>query len=457
MALPGLALANPSAPALHQPPPIAVPKIKGGLPAPPPVPASKAEPRRLSYESAPLLALAHNPTLAASLTKVRADMAQAEINAAASRPQGTLKLQGPPIPPSDNSAFRSDFVLAPIQIELRKLIYDGGRIAALIAQARQQARADSELAQSDWQKLEYQVRLNYLQALIRESETALAENRLQLARQQLRTAEARFRVGKAPKGDVLSAGLPVSEAELEAERVGLAAQQSKQRLNLLLGLPIDTPLQLEPPQLKAEELKELSFYLEQAQKQRPELRSLEFQKLSGQKAAEAGDLLDHPTVNLLAGVAAISQGTQPIGAYQYRAGFEVAWLFADGNKSGATGDLARAQVAQTEALLADRRRTVEVEVREAYQNLATVARTYDIQKKRVQQAEDAQRIAQAQYRAGMTTVYRVHQTQVDLYQAQKQELQAYFDYFQGLAQLHLATGLVTSQPLDIPYDLGEDG
>jgi outer membrane protein TolC len=135
----------------------------------------------------------------------------------------------------------------------------------------------------------------------------------------------------------------------------------------------------------------------------------------------------------------------------------VAWLFADGNKSGATGDLARAQVAQTEALLADRRRTVEVEVREAYQNLATVARTYDIQKKRVQQAEDAQRIAQAQYRAGMTTVYRVHQTQVDLYQAQKQELQAYFDYFQGLAQLHLATGLVTSQPLDIPYDLGEDG
>ena len=450
-ALAGQAMAIPTPPAIGLPPPL--PSLPGGsLPAPPAVPAQDSQAvQTLSYESAPLLALANNPKVTASLATVREALAKTEVTAAPARPQALLGLQGPPIPVSETGNFRSDYVLSPIRVEFRQLIYDGGRIMAAIDQGKSVARQQAVQAQVDWQDLYFQVRKSYLTTLTRQGDIAVAQQQVQLTKQQLRQAQVRYEVGKAPRGDVLSAELPVSQAELMVQRKQAAYAKSQQELNQLLGLAMTTPLQLEAPKLPVDQLPDLDKCLSEALSQRPALIALDYQLQASLKAIEAGELDNSPYVSVLLGAAGVSQGTQILTGPQYRGGFEVNWQFADGGKATHLADAARAVRDRNLALIQEKRRMVELEVRDAYRDLQVAVETHTSEQLRVKQSKDSLRISQAQYRAGMINTYAVRQAQNDYYETQLAEVQAYYDYFLSLAKLDLACGRSGGTKVDAPW------
>lgn len=425
------------------------------VPRPLPAPPKSAPPvqtkQSLDYENAPLVALAKNPRVTASLANVREAIAESEKAASPARPQGRLQLLGPPIPVSaDNNTFRSDFVLAPITVELRKLVYDGGRIAAQIDQGKAVARQTALNAQSEWHQLVFEVRRAYLEALKARAEEKLAREKLERAEEQLRRAEARFKVGKAPRGDVLSAALPVSQSQLNIDRTRKSSRKALESLNQVLGLALDSELELADPTLPSEALPDLEHCLQESFKQRPDLLALEHLVAADLKGVEAAELDNHPYLNFLLGVSGISQDRSVIGAIAYRGGFELNWSFSDGGKSKHMASAARAALERDTALWQEKQRVVEMEVREAYRSLELAVETHATEQLRVQQARDALRIAEAQYKAGMIQVYPVRQAQTDLYDTQLAEGQAYFDYFLALANLDLACGRPGPQSLSTP-------
>lgn len=439
-------------PALPAPAPLPHSQMSRPLPAPPSRGTQERKKQSIDYETAPLLALANNPKVAASLANVRSYIAESEKLASPARPQGRLQLLGPPIPTSGNdSTFRSDFVLAPITLEVRKLVYDGGRIAAVIAQGKSLARQSALEAQAEWQQLYFAVRQSYLSVLAAQNQEKLAAERVQRAQEQLRQAELRFRVGKAPRGDVLSATLPVSQAELVVQKNQSSTLKAMQELNQLLGLPIDTALVLGDPKLPEVALPDLDHCLQESFQRRPDLKALEHQMAAALKGIEAAQLDNHPYMNFLLGVSGISQDRSVIGAIAYRGGFEFNWSFADGGKSKHMTASAKAAAERDTALWVEQKRVVEMEVRDAYRNLQLAVETHVTEQKRVEQARDALRIAQAQYNAGMINVYPVRQAQTDLYDTQSAEGQAYFDYFLALASLDLACGRSGDTPLETPF------
>ena len=101
------------------------------------------------------------------------------------------------------------------------------------------------------------------------------------------------------------------------------------------------------------------------------------------------------------------------------------------------------------ALLQQEQQKVELEVNTAYRKLLLAVSSHVGEQRRVAQARDALRIANAQYRAGVTTVYPVRQAQTDLLEARQKESKAYFDYFLALADLDRSCGR-SSVPLDVP-------
>ena len=436
----------PAPPALMAP----APGVTRVLPNPPAVKPTAVEKVKLSYEGAPLIALAKNPTVTAGIAQVRELMAKAEVIGAAQHLQGKLALQGPPIQPS-NGSFRNDYVLSPVSLEVRQLIFEGGKIRFAVEQGKHLARSQAWQAQSDWQDLYYRVRKAYLNTLARQGDLVLAEQQVQLTEQQLRQAEVRFQVGKAPRGDVLSAKLPVSQAQVTVAKKRAAHAKSLQELNQLLGLALTTPLELEAPKLPENPLPDVEACVKEALDQRPILWSLTEQLVASMKQIRAGEADNASQVNILLGIAGISQGTQIIGAAQYRGGFEVNWQFADGGRAARLGDQARALRDKNYALLEDKRRLVELEVRDAYRDLQLGVETHQSEELRVTQAQDALRIAQAQYRAGMINVYPVRQAQTDLFEAQQAEVQAFYDYFQALAKLDLACGRSGGTKVDTPW------
>lgn len=420
------------------------------LPNPPAVKPTAVEKVQLTYENAPLIALAKNPTVTAGIASVREFMAKAEVTNAARGFQGKLGLQGPPIAPS-NGSFRNDYVLSPVSLELRQLIFEGGKIRFAVEQGKHLARSQAWQAQSDWQELYYKVRKAYLNTLARQGDTRLAEQQVELTQQQLRQAEIRFQVGKAPRGDVLSAKLPVSQAQLTVAKKLAAYQKSMQELNQLMGLALTTPLELEAPKLPEGPLPDVEVCVKEALDQRPILWSLTEQLVASMKQIRAGEADNAPQINVLLGIAGISQGTQVIGAAQYRGGFEVNWFFADGGRAGHLADQGRALRDKNYALLEDKRRMVELEVRDAYRDLQLGVETHQSEELRVTQAQDALRIAQSQYRAGLINVYPVRQAQTDLFEAQQAEVQAFYDYFLALAKLDMACGRSGGTKVDTPW------
>ena len=433
----GAAMAeNVPPPALGSPPP-----IQRSLPQPPKPERVKLEITPLAYEEAPLLALANNPRISVSLAKIREQLAKTETLAAPARPQTMLQLLGPPIPQSaTDSSFRTDFVLSPVRLEMRQLVFDGGRIMAQLRWNKSLARQLALQAQVDWQTLAYEVRKAYLDALTSQSQSDLAEEQLKLTRQQLAESEARFRVGKIPKADVLSAQLPVSEAELKHEKQKADAAQRLEDLNQLLGLSLSTPLHLITPGLPKDELAKLDDCLKEAFGQQPSIKALEHQVRAALSQVEAGELDNHPQINIIIGLAGISEGTQVIGGLSYRGGFEVAWPLTDGGLAKAKTSMGRAFLDRSLAELSEERRKVEQKVRRAYRNLEMAVETHRIEKSRVSQARESLRVAQAQYRAGMIHIYPVREAQTDLFDSQVAEVTAYHDYFICLADLDLACG-----------------
>jgi outer membrane protein len=451
----GGAWAIPEPPNLDQPgsippPALMAPAAPRVLPTPPATKATAVDPVKLTYDSAPMIALAKNPTVTVGIANVREFIAKAEVTAAAARPQGKLALQGPPIAPS-NGSFRNDYVLSPVSVELRQLIYEGGKIRYAIEQGKALARQQAWQAQSDWQDLYYRVRKAYINTLARQGDLRLAEQQVELTQQQLHQAEVRFRVGKAPRGDVLSAKLPVSQAQVTVQKKRALYQKSLQELNQLMGLALTTPLELQPPTPPAGPLPDVEACVKEALDQRPAIWALNEQVAASLKQIRAGEADNAPQVNILLGIAGISQGTQIIGAAQYRGGFEVNWFFADGGRAAHLADVGRAVRDRSYAQLEDKRRLVELEVRDAYRDLQLGVETHQSEELHVAQAQDALRIAQAQYRAGLVNVYPVRQAQTDLFEAQQAEVQAFYDYFLALAKLDLACGRSGGTKVDTPW------
>lgn len=434
-------------PALGTPPPVR------SLPAPPPVVVAPArQATHLSYDQAPLLALANNPRITASLASVRESLAKAEVLAAPARPLGSLVLLGPPVPVG--SAFRSDYVLSPVRLEISQLVYDGGRILAQIEQGKELARNLAFQAQVDWQQLQFEVREAYMALLTASSQSELAQKQVDQAQRQVEQAEARYRAGKSPRGDVLSAQLPLAEARLTLQRQQAQVEHHRENLNQLLGLAQETPLQLDPPDNPRQPLTDLSSCLQEAQSQQPSIKAAEHLVEAARKQIEAAELDNHPRITILVGTSANSVGQQVIGSVGYRGGFEVNWPFADGGRAAHLADQGRAVLEKTLAKLQEEKQMVELRVREAYRNLDLAVHTHHLEQARVRHAQDSLRIAQAQYRAGLGNLYAVRQAQTDLFQAESGELRAYHQFFTALAQLDLACGRSQASPT-IPLPEGD--
>jgi outer membrane protein TolC len=83
---------------------------------------------------------------------------------------------------------------------------------------------------------------------------------------------------------------------------------------------------------------------------------------------------------------------------------------------------------------------VRLQVREAFLNLTTARDRVDVSRSAVSQAEESLRIIQNRYEAGLATITDLLRAETSRTVAQKNALNAVFDYRLSFAALELATG-----------------
>ncbi|MFL5321516.1 MAG: TolC family protein [Myxococcaceae bacterium] len=163
------------------------------------------------------------------------------------------------------------------------------------------AKADSDAAGFDAQNTErliaFQAADAFLQTIGLIQVQGAAERRLQLAKDSLHDAQARFESQLVSSNDVTKAELDVANAEQQLT----LAQNDVQRAELELGflLAVDPPTELAEPQLKEAEATDAKALVDQALSTRPDLMALDARTRSAHFLAQEPLMRLLPTLGLL--------------------------------------------------------------------------------------------------------------------------------------------------------------
>ncbi len=337
------------------------------------------------------------------------------------------------------------------KLRLVQSIYEGGRMVSAFRVARL-TKAQSVLNyQTTVANTVLDVQVAYDDVLLAEQQITVQDASVELLGRELADTTRRYEAGTVPRFNVLRAEVELANARPKLIRARNSFRIAKNNLANLLGFNVaretveDIPLQLtdklvaEPYEIKLPQA--IGLALE---------RRTELGALRKAQALRKEDVVNaragyKPSLQAFAGYSAHSSLFDPDISHElhgWLTGVDLSWDIFDGLRT-------RGKVQETTALyeragveLDDRSRTIELEVRTAFSNFIESQELLESQKKVVEEAEEALRLARVRNEAGTGTQLDVLGAQTALTEARTTQIQALHDYSATRARLERAVGAI---------------
>jgi len=406
-------------------------------------------PPRLTLAEAEALAVQNHPQIQAAQEEVAYANQQIIVNRAAYYPTINGELTGSQgndlsrIGAGELSASRL-FNRAGQGVILSQLITDSGRTPNLVASARYNAQATTETLNATRFDVLMAVNRAYYdvlhsQSLVRVAQQTvaarqtLADQVTELARNQLKS-----------QLDVSFADVSVSEAKLLLINAQQGVQQAMAELGRALGSDqpgnyqlVDEPLPPGPPATP-------DSLVTQAINDRPELASLRAGREASYRFYEAEKDLSRPTVSAVAVGGAIpyinSPPASPIPTGYEGIAANVAIPIFNGHLFSARREAARQRALEADQRLRDEQERIARDVRVAWSGAYTAFQRIDVTAQFLRQAALALDLAQGRFNLGLSSIVELTQAQLNLTQAEIENLSAKYDYQNQNAFLQYTMG-----------------
>jgi len=422
-----------------------------------PAAAGAQEKLVLTLEDSIRLALEQNPFYQAA--KAREDQASAQVRGAVAgffpsvNAQGTnvldkkvFTIEFPSLIPGEPpQRIKFDFTRAyQFTVNFSVPLFTGGRLISGYKSANYNLEATRESIRQTRQETVFGVKAAFYGVLLARETLAATQEAVTLAEDFFKNVKNLYDVGMASKFDLLRSEVQAANLKPQLIRARNALEEAELRLKTLLGLDIGRSVEFKG---------ELSFQavevdadqsVVQALAARPELIQLRYQRqLAGEmvKIARAAYL---PTVAV--GGAYNYWGNQlKFGRnawenfYQFNLVVNIP-IFNGFSNSAKVGE-SQAALKQLELSQKGLVEAVKYEVQEAILSLRQSREAILSQGKTVEEAQEAVRIAELNYKEGLATNLDVSSAQVALRQARTNYSLALFEYAVALAQLEKAVGV----------------
>jgi outer membrane protein len=328
-------------------------------------------------------------------------------------------------------------------VALSQLITDAGRTSSLVASSRLAAQATSQDYQATRYDVLLQVNRSYFDVLHAQSLVRVAEETVGARQLLLDQVSSLAKNNLRSQLDVSFADVNVSEAKLLLLRAQDSVQQAFAELWRALGSDqsgnyqlVEEPLPPSPP-AKTDNL------VTQAMTNRPELSGLRFSRDAAYKFAEAEKDLSRPTVSLV-GVAGFLPFVNQTGIpNEYEgAAVNVQIPVLNGHLFSARREAARYRAAEADQRLRDVQERITRDVRVAWASAITAYQRMDVTAQFLRQASLALDLAQGRYNLGLSSIVELTQAQLNVTQAEIENLSAKYDYQSQYAALQYAMGLL---------------
>lgn len=329
-------------------------------------------------------------------------------------------------------------------ITLSQLITDSGRTPNLVASARLQSQAQSQTYQATRYDVLLAVNRAYFdalraQGLVKVAQETVAARQL-LVDQVSALAESKLR----SQLDVSFAGVNLAQAKLLLIRAQDNVQESRAELNRALGTSqpqtyklVDEPL---PPSPSAD----AAGLVAQALQSRPEVAGLRLERESAYKFERAERDLSRPTVNLQAVGGFIPYlhqlTTTPVPGEYEGVAVNVQIPIFNGGLFAARREAARFRAQAADQRVRDLEERVARDVQVSLASALTAYHQLDVTAELLREATQALDLAKGRYDLGLSSIVELTQAQLNLTEAEVENLSAKYDYQRLYAVLQYSIG-----------------
>ena len=260
----------------------------------------------------------------------------------------------------------------------------------------------------------------------------------------LDNVQAQYNVGTKAKVDVLSSDVSLANAKTTAITADNNVAVAESNLNNILGLPLETKLNLADHQLPFDtyniSLQEATDY---AMKYRPEVLQAAIAVQEAERNIDIADAGNKPTVAITGGNDWADNTLPGIDANKrsWKVAAGVTYNFYDGGATKAKVNQAKQDLLVARETEQKTREAVQLEVKQAYLNIRSAAQKVEETQTVVDQARENYRIQNIRYQAGVGINLDVLDAQLSLNEAQVNHIQALYDYNVGIAKLEQVMGV----------------
>lgn len=269
----------------------------------------------------------------------------------------------------------------------------------------------------------------------------VARDALEQTERHLRVIETRQEEGLASRFELLRARVQVANAKPAVIRAGNAVDLAEQRLKLVMGMELGSPIAVRGDLVASSLDLHLDRAIAEALAGRSALESVRRRRSMATRALSIAQAQNRPT--FFASASYMYQRpfyfSEDWGR-DIRAAIGVTIPLFDGFRTRARVAQAKSSLRDLELSLGALEDAVELEVRTAYLKLKEAQETLASQQETVAEAEESLRIVEVRFENGMATSLEVMDTQLALTQARTNYLSALSDLLVSRASLVRAVG-----------------
>ena len=306
-----------------------------------------------------------------------------------------------------------------------------------MAEKEYEARRDE--ADRKREDVSFTVFRNYLDVQTARAFLSVAEKGVEDAREHLRIAESRYKVGLGLYSDMLRAEVAVRTAEerkVTAEKNLLVA---KRALGLMIGLSESVDADDERPFFK---LNDLAYYSAAAQS-RKDLKGMEARFRNAENNLRLANSSYLPVLGI-GGSYQLNSHKAPFGeeGESWQAMAFLRWQLFDGLKREAERAKAQHKLAEAGEYLDGMKKQVSFEVYEAYLSVEEAGKGLELAKANMAAAEEGRRLVRTRYEKSLSTMVDMLDVQTNLDAARADVAAREAAYLTALARLSHTSGTI---------------
>jgi outer membrane protein len=424
-----------------------------GAQTPPQIPPSIALPTQnqngqpLTLQDAERIAVQNHPQILAATQLALAAAAQAKEVQSAYYPQASGALTGAKA--ETNSRIAAGFLNSPSLFDkfaeglsVSQLVTDFGRTHEFSKSSHFHAQAQQESVVTTRAEVLLRVNLFYFRALKAQSVLRVAEETVK-ARQLVADQVSALAKSSLKSGlDVSFANVDLARAQLLLVQAQNDLQSSYAQLSDALGYSdlrtfelVDEPLPGTPPL-------DVAPLVVEAFQNRPEIISQGLDVKSAQSYATAERDLWFPTISAAGVTGLVPFRQDPLPSRYAAAGFNVNVPIFNGRLFNAEHAEATARSHAQEQFLRDLQNRIAQDVRTSWLNVNSAYQRLSLTQQLLDQTTQAYDLAKGRYQLGLSSIIELSQAQLNLTEAQVEQVSAQYDYESQTANLNYQVGRV---------------